>query len=195
MSIQANQGLIGNVQADQVAIGPEAQAIKTTTIIGSDNRASARKPAAGEGPQVFIVHGHDHTTKLALKNYLQNTLRLPEPIILHERPALGRTIVEKFEEEAANVDLVMVLLTPDDKAAKAEDSDDLKRRARQNVVLELGYFLGYLGRRSGKVILLHSGLLELPSDITGLVYIDISRGVEAAGEEIRKEVGRFQPSE
>ena len=55
-------------------------------------------------PQPFIVHGHDDKTKLELKNFLQNTLGLPEPIILHEQPNLGRTSIEKFEVYAGNID-------------------------------------------------------------------------------------------
>jgi DNA-binding NarL/FixJ family response regulator len=140
------------------------------------------------GPRSFIVHGHDEVMKLALKNYLQNTLHLPEPIILHEQPNLGRTIIEKFEDYASRIDLVFVLLTPDDLIVAATKPDDEKRRARQNVIFELGYFLGMMGRSSGRVFLLYKGSLELPSDLSGIVYIDISSGVDAAGEKIRKEL-------
>jgi CheY-like chemotaxis protein len=138
--------------------------------------------------QPFIVHGHDDKAKLALKNYLQNTLGLPEPLILHEQANYGRTIIEKFEDYAAMSTLVFVLLTPDDVAASGDDADDLKRRARQNVIFEMGYFLGAIGRKSGRVILLYRPPLELPSDIFGVIYIDISQGIEAAGENIRREV-------
>lgn len=139
-------------------------------------------------PNAFIVHGHDDDAKLELKNYLQNVLELPEPIILHEQPNLGRTIIEKFEDYAMQSNLVFILLTPDDLMAKGEETDDEKRRARQNVILELGYFLGVLGRETGRVILLHKGPLDVPSDLSGVVYIDISNGIEAAGENIRKEL-------
>jgi|ERR1035437_2591490 CheY-like chemotaxis protein len=136
----------------------------------------------------FIVHGHADEVKLELKNYIQNTLHLPEPVILHEQPSLGRTIIEKFEDYAATSALVFVLLTPDDVGATANTSNDTRRRARQNVIFEMGYFLGTLGRESGRVLLLHKGPLELPSDLSGLVYIDITNGIEAAGEKIRKEI-------
>ena len=139
-------------------------------------------------PQVFIVHGHDDTAKYALKNYLQNTLRLPEPIILHEQPNQGRTIIEKFEDLSSRADLVFVLLTPDDPARASSATDPDKRRARQNVIFELGYFLGVLGRRSGRVFLLHKGNLDLPSDIGGLIYLSIDSGIEAVGEQIRREL-------
>lgn len=141
-----------------------------------------------EKEQSFIVHGHDDTVKLEVKNYLQNKLGLNEPIILHEQPSLGRTIIEKFEDSAALSTIVFVLLTPDDMGASADQSNDQKRRARQNVIFEMGYFLGTLGRRSGRVILLHRGPIELPSDLAGVIYIDISGGIEAAGEQIRREL-------
>lgn len=139
-------------------------------------------------PRPFIVHGHAEKLKLELKNFIQNALRLPEPIILHEQPSLGRTMIQKFEDYASASALVFVLLTPDDVGAPAKDVDDEKRRARQNVIFEMGYFLGVLGRESGRVLLLHSGSLELPSDLSGVVYIDINNGIEAAGENIRREI-------
>ena len=101
-------------------------------------------------PQSFIVHGQNEATKYQLKNYLQNTLQLPEPIILHEQPNIGRTIIEKFEDYALKSSLVFVLLTPDDIGALSINPDDLKRRGRQNVIFEMGYFLGMLGRKKRK---------------------------------------------
>jgi CheY-like chemotaxis protein len=139
-------------------------------------------------PRPFIVHGHDEATKLAVKNYLQNTLKLPEPIVLHEQPSLGRTLIEKFEYYATHSHLAFVILTPDDRVVGADAKDDEKRRARQNVILELGFFLGTLGRSSGRVFLLYKGPLEIPSDLSGVIYIDITNGLDAAGEEIRKEL-------
>jgi CheY-like chemotaxis protein len=140
----------------------------------------------------FIVHGHDDTTKLEVKNYLQNTLGLPEPIILHEQPNVGRTLIEKFEDLAADVDLVFVLLTPDDVAADPSGGDPEKRRARQNVILELGFFLGLLGRRSGRVFLLYKGPLDLPSDLSGVVYLDIGSGLQNVSDQIRKELAAIR---
>ena len=145
-------------------------------------------PQEAETLRPFIVHGHADQLKLELKNYIQNTLHLPEPVILHEQPSLGRSIIEKFEDYAAASAVVFVLLTPDDLAASATAPDDIKRRARQNVIFEMGYFLGMLGRESGRVLLLYKAPLELPSDLSGVVYIDISNGVEAAGEIIRMEI-------
>jgi CheY-like chemotaxis protein len=144
-------------------------------------------------PRAFIVHGHDSTALLELKNYIQNTLKWQEPIVLREQPSCGKTIIEKFEEYAHGVDCVFVLLTPDDKVVSS-GSDDEKRRSRQNVVFELGFFYGRFGRNSGRVFMLHKGPVELPSDTAGIMWIDIERGITAAGEEIRREIAALLPS-
>lgn len=148
----------------------------------------ARKRRHKPKPKTFIVHGHDSPSLLELVNFVQNTLRWPAPKILRELPSRGKTIIEKFEEAAATVDVVFVLLTPDDIGAKADTPDEQKRRARQNVIFELGYFYAKLQRIGGRVVLLHKGQLELPSDIGGIIYIDISQGVKAEGEAIRQEL-------
>ena len=139
-------------------------------------------------PKLFIVHGQDEGTKWEVKNYFQNTLHLPEPIVLHEQPNQGRTIIEKFEEVAAGADGAVILLTPDDTYVDPDGNAEL-RRARQNVILELGYFLHHFGRRSGKVLLLYKKPLDIPTDLSGVVYINISDGVASASEEIRRELG------
>ena len=133
--------------------------------------------------KTFIVHGHDEIAKLSLKNYIQNTLKMEEPVVLSEKASGGLTIIEKFEKYAEEVNLVFVLLTPDDRY-----TDDSKYRARQNVIFEMGYFLGKLGRKKGRVILLYKGNLELPNDISGIVYINIDEGIESSGEQIRREI-------
>ena len=146
------------------------------------------RPQKAGRPKCFIVHGRNDSMKGELKNYLQNTLDLGEPVILHEQPAMGRTIIEKFEQEAQNVDLVFVLLTPDDLVASGDEENSIKRRARQNVIFEMGYFFAKLQRLTGRVFLLSQGGVELPSDISGIIYVDISRGIKAAGEELRQEL-------
>jgi len=38
------------------------------------------------------------------------------------------------------------------------------------------------------VIVLHKGPLEMLSDLAGICYVDITNGIPAAGEEIRREL-------
>lgn len=116
---------------------------------------------------IFIVHGHNI-------EILQSVARAIEklglnPIILHEKANAGKTIIEKFEANS-KVGFAIILLTDDDEG-KSKLDIDLKRRARQNVVLELGYFIGKLGRN--RVLPLYSDGVEVPSDIHGLLYVPI----------------------
>lgn len=132
--------------------------------------------------KIFIVHGHDEKAIYELKDYLQNRLGFPEPTVLSSVAGKNRTVIEAFEEESEHASLVFVLVTPDDA------QEDGQLRARQNVIFELGYFLGRLGRRSGRTIVLLRGDVELPSDIKGMLYIRFDHGILAAGEEIRRAV-------
>ena len=115
---------------------------------------------------VFLVHGRDHAVKETVARYLTK-LNL-DPIVLHEQPNLGDTIIEKLERTSP-VAFSVVLLTCDDKGCPISDTSSLKLRARQNVVFELGYFIGKLGRE--KVCALYAEGVELPSDFHGVVYI------------------------
>lgn len=122
--------------------------------------------------KIFIVHGHDEVVRETVARFIQS-LGL-HPIILHEQTNQGRTIIEKLEYYG-DVGYAIVLLTPDDVGGKNKDT--LKSRARQNVVLELGYFVGYLGREHVCAIL-SSDEIELPSDIFGIVYVKYYQGGE-----------------
>lgn len=142
--------------------------------------------------RVFLVHGQDEEAKAIVARFI-TTCGL-EPIILHEQANGGRTIIEKFEKEA-DVGFAVVLLTPDDVGGLRTGGDlgneDLKSRARQNVILELGYFAGRLGRE--RVAALKKGDIELPSDFAGVVWtamdaadawkMSLARELKAAGYE------------
>jgi len=133
---------------------------------------------------VFVVHGHELGLKESVARFLEK-LDL-KPIILHEQANRGRTVIEKFEEHS-DVAFAVVLLTPDDTGGSRQGGQS--PRARQNVILELGYFIGKLGR--SRVCALHVGGVELPSDIHGVLYlpadatekwkIDLAREISAAG--------------
>lgn len=113
--------------------------------------------------KIFIVHGHDNGAKESVARYVEKLGF--EAIILHEQANRGQTVIEKIEEHS-KVAFAVVLLTPDDEGCRKGGT--LEPRARQNVLLELGYFLGCLGR--DRVCALKRGELELPSDYVGVVW-------------------------
>lgn len=117
-----------------------------------------------DNKKIFIVHGHDDGMKNTVARFLE---RLGfEAIILHEQENKGQTIIEKFER-SSDVGFAVILYTPCDMGGKNGDSEQ-RPRARQNVVLEHGYFIGKLGRE--RVLALHRDKVELPSDLQGILY-------------------------
>lgn len=128
----------------------------------------AEKATAAEHGRVFIVHGHDEARKHELFRVVHD-ITGTRPIILHEQPSRGRSILEKLEAYAASAGFAVALLTADD-IGRVKGGDDAPR-ARQNVVFEAGYFAGRLGR--ARVVLLHEATVELPSDLHGVVYVPL----------------------
>jgi predicted nucleotide-binding protein len=123
--------------------------------------------------EIFVVHGHDSELRNDTARFLQ--LLGLKPIVLHEQPNKGRTLIEKFTDHSA-VGFAVVLLTPDDRGGENKQTyEELKHRARQNVIFELGFFLGKLGRN--RVCALYREGVELPSDYAGVVYVQL----DAAG--------------
>jgi len=142
--------------------------------------------------KIFLVHGHAEEPKQTVAAFLRS-LGL-EVVILHEQANQGRTIIEKFEEHSA-VGFAVVLLTPDDVGASAGQPEKSHRRARQNVILELGFFIAKLGRK--RVCPIYVEGVELPSDYHGVLYVPYDDGgawrsklvkeLSAAGIEVHSE--------
>lgn len=137
-------------------------------------------PVAGAdtaaAPTVFLVHGHNAKVKEQVVRQLEKAGGYPVNI-LHEQPNRGLTIIEKFEQHASVSSFAIVLLTADDAGAPVAPGEtnpltDLRPRARQNVVFELGYFVGALGR--SRVAVLYDETVELPSDYQGIAYISLA---------------------
>jgi predicted nucleotide-binding protein len=174
---------------------PLRVAITGMTIKGREYIKQAKQEAKKSNPvndsiankKVFIVHGHDNEVKQAVARFVEK-LKL-EPIILHEKANRGESILGKFENNA-DVAFAIVLLTPDDKGVAKKDLDNEKDRARQNVIFEMGYFIGRLGKH--KVCAITKGEVEIPSDYSGILYINYAenwelslfRELRAAGFEI-----------
>ena len=130
-----------------------------------------QRQASSSSRQVFVVHGRDEGSKNTVCRLLTQ-LDL-KPVSLGEKANRGRTIIEKFEHHA-QVAFAVVLLTPDDTGSLQGQDQDLRPRARQNVIFELGFFIGRLGRN--KVCALTKGAVEIPSDYSGVAYIPFDDG-------------------
>lgn len=123
--------------------------------------------APSKGQRVFVVHGHDEAVLHEVARFLERLEQ--DVVILREQANQGRTIIEKFED-FADVGFAIVLLTPDDRGGPmATPYEQQRARARQNVILELGYFLGRLGRN--RVCALYRENVEIPSDYSGVLYV------------------------
>jgi predicted nucleotide-binding protein len=119
-------------------------------------------------------------------------------VILSEQPEKGRTVIEKLEQETMDIGYAFVILTPDDVGMESVNYDKaksekrklqdvgLRYRARQNVVLELGYFVGKIGRR--RVYCLYKGDIERPSDIHGVIFKRFEKSISECYEAIIKEL-------
>jgi predicted nucleotide-binding protein len=127
--------------------------------------ANIASPARTPSSDVFVVHGHDHGLKNAVARFV-HTLGL-NPVILHEKADAGHTIIEKLEDHASP-GFAVVLCTKDDVGHAAGPGHTLRDRPRQHVVLELGFFLGRLGRE--RVCAIVDPGLELPSDHDGVLF-------------------------
>lgn len=156
-SIKVLRGAISELQRDLTVLETRPNTMPTTV---------EAKPTLSN--KVFIVHGHDEAALQSVARFVEK-LEL-EAIVLREQPNQGRTTIEKFEHCASEVGFAVVLLTPDD-VAGTKSGPEQSERARQNVIFELGYFVGTLGR--GRACLLRKGNVEIPSDLLGVVYIDL----------------------
>jgi predicted nucleotide-binding protein len=138
---------------ERLALYPEPGAQSTVAVEGS---------IAEDRSKVFVVHGREEGPREAVARFLE---RLGfRPIILHEQANQGMTVIEKVEANS-DVGFAVIILTPDDVGALK--GEELQPRARQNELLELGYFIGKLTRR--RVCTLKVGELEIPSDWRGVV--------------------------
>lgn len=143
-----------------------------------ENKAEVNK-------KVFVVYGHDEIARTQLDAMLRRWDL--KPIILDQVASGGKTIIEKLEEYSADVNYAIVLATPDDEG-KCLTEEKMKKRVRQNVVLELGMFLSKLGREKVAILLKEADEFERPSDIEGLIYIPFKNNVEEAKVSLAKEL-------
>lgn len=154
---------ITNEVFDRVKAKQKAVALSATQVSAPSKKKG--KPAL-DSSKVFIVHGRDDLAKESTARFIEK-LGLTA-VILHEQVSGGKTIIEKIEANT-NVGFALVLYTPCDSGGLVGDPP--KPRARQNVVFEHGYLIAKLGR--GNVCALVKGSVEVPNDISGVVYVPL----------------------
>lgn len=176
------------VQGKDTSVKEEASTLFAASSALSKAAVSrGTTPGAQEAAprRVFIVYGYDIQAREQLELLLRR-LRL-DPIVLQNIPGGGDTIIEKLEA-LTDADYACVLVTPDDEGRKrsevSDEDADLRPRARQNVVLELGMVLSRLGRSRVAVLVKGSDDIERPSDIDGLLYIEFSDHVDGAKNQL-----------
>ena len=158
-------------------------------MTGGVAASTPKHPAQSLSKGIFIVHGHDEAAKHEVARFIEQLgLRA---IILHEKPDRGKTIIEKVDQHS-DVGFAVVLLTPDEVAHPKDKPSEAKPRPRQNVVFELGYCIGKLGR--SRVCALLKGDIELPTDYAGILYksmdatgswrFELAREIKEAGIDV-----------
>lgn len=155
---------------------------RTATSATEDNKESSENQKTNR--KFFVVHGHDMASMHELCRVLKEDFNL-EPVVLSEEPNVGLdTIISKFERLANTCSGVTVLLTPDDKIEESE-----KLRARQNVIFELGYFLGkFRSPEQRRIMIFHKGNVEVPSDISGVVYYHYQKSITEVFYHMKKQI-------
>jgi predicted nucleotide-binding protein len=160
------------------------------TIIGVESASTPVRrgtEAASSNRDVFVVYGHDTAARTQLEAMLRRW-RL-DPLILDQLPSEGTTLIEKLEKYASDqVRFAVVLATPDDEGNVVGKPDERRKRARQNVVLELGLLLAKLGRPRVAILLKDQEHMERPSDLQGLIYLPFTDDVEEVKVTLAKEM-------
>ncbi|OXI86482.1 nucleotide-binding protein [Burkholderia sp. AU33423] len=185
-------GVAKNIE-HSIALLQEAQRVLNEDLADAQHEAvalpaSAATKATAPSRRVFVVHGHDGEARETVARFLK-AMEF-EPIILNEQANQGGTVIEKIEAHG-DVGFAVVLLTPDDVGRSVKEAE-LKPRARQNVLLELGYFMARLTRKN--VCVLKRGDVEIPSDFAGGVWeamdagngwkLALARELKAAGHAV-----------
>ncbi len=156
-AISVLQGEVDALKDDLKFSAPDAIA---PSLVNSERTASLSN-------DIFIVHGRDDAAKTEVARLVERAGL--EAVILHEQPNGGRTIIQKFEDHGGAAGFAIVIMTPDDLGGL--DKDCLQPRARQNVIGEMFWFAGRLGR--DRVCALKKGVIEVPTDFAGVGYVDM----------------------
>lgn len=166
--------------AEEISQHPED--IFYVPVAAPSEVAKARIPEPTTSNAVFVIHGHDELNLYRLNELLRERWDL-EPVIMAKEPGKGRTLIEKFEEEAQRAVFALAIMTPDD-IVKIED--DTYAQSRPNVIFELGWFHGRLGRE--KVCILFKYGTQIHSDLDGISRIEFQDSILEKVTELENEL-------
>lgn len=131
-------------------------------------------------PTIFISHGSNEIVRNKVKGFIAERCNC-DVIVLQEKPSSGMTVIEKLEKFGRLADYAVIILTADDVMQEGGEP-----RARENVIQELGWFQGVLGRNR-TAILLQKGT-NVASNLAGIVRLEFEdNDVEIKFEDLRKE--------
>lgn len=120
---------------------------------------------------VFLCFGRDEAAYSKL-HACCHALRV-NPVVLRREVSAGETYFNKFKS-FDHIDAAICLLTADDIGRLSSDQEiDNEKRARQNVIWELGFFAGKLG--ASRVVLLTEDGVIVPSNLDGVHRITFDK--------------------
>src|SRR6266478_4380338 len=142
--------------------------------------------------RVFVIHGRDLLARDAVGHVLE---RLGvEPVFLGEIVTAGQTWIEGLDLVGNTVGAAVVIFKGDDLGSLRWEPHRQTVRARQNVLFELGFMIGKLGR--GRVIVLYEDGVEIPSDYGGASFVrlagesdwkvDLAVKLQSAGLDVKR---------
>jgi predicted nucleotide-binding protein len=159
------EGFLFKIKPKQPLFNKYYKKYKDLVVNKKEKDSKKEKNSQDNSKKIFVVHGHNEKVKGEVVSFLKGLNLMP--ITLDEQSNNGMTIIEKLEGHS-EVNFAIILMTDDD-VGKPSGHKKLKKRARQNVIFEHGYFTGKLSRK--KVCVLYMEGVELPSDLSGVVYI------------------------
>lgn len=143
---------------------------------------SSFRSAPPAGKKVFIIHGHDELNALRLKEILQDHFGL-EPAVIFAKAGMSRPLIDKYEDYAESSCFALALCTPDDEVTNHTEQYS---QARPNVIFEIGWFVGRLGRE--RVLLLLKEGTRIHSDLDGVSRVQFRESVKERVVEIHREL-------
>jgi predicted nucleotide-binding protein len=135
---------------------------------------------------IFIIHGHDELNWIRLSRLLRDEFGIRDVIVLKEEPSSGKTLIEKLEYAAKHCCYAFAVLTPDD---MVEKPDEVYFQSRPNVIFEIGWFYGRLGR--DRVCIVKNTETTIPSDLIGIVTINFNNNVSEVYLDIKRELNKI----